>query len=736
MAGDNVKIRFSFEGAAEIKKSFDTISKSAKSAFASVQKYGRDVGRAYDGARASAARLGNSLATTARRITSIFAVAIAGATAASAALYKLAADTANQADEQIKSAQGAGLSVEQWGRLTHALEQAGVKGEQVATTLGKIATASQDAKEQADADIESRLDGEKKLAKLQAKHARLAAGPSSKKNQTNLKKLEKEIKKTESALAKLEEGNGDVYERLGVSLLNDDGSMRGTQDVLFDIADKFEQMPDGVEKTAAAVDLFGQRIGLQMIPLLNQGRAGILKLGDEAEALGIVFTEEQAKSAEAFNDNLDTLKKSIIGFRNYVGNYFIPLFAEAFSTIKDRIMDSAPEIAAWIDKLMVPAADILSDIVSLISGRQIGPGFVSDVVVGFFQLKSSAEELFVTLKTQFAAVRDEFLIPLRETVQEILTVFSDLLAKFGVDIPPERLGIYIAAAKVLGIFSVLTSAIGLAVSSLKLLFVAAGPVFTLLVSTASVLSKVLLAAAGLVSLPVVVAAAVIAALAAVWIFRDEVLAFLTSLGELIGSAFNLAVDLILLAIYGLLVAIGGIGDALKSALATGAEAAWSSIVWLWDRFKEFVEWIATAPARALGALGNLFGAGGKPAGGDVPGYAGGGSVRGPGTGTSDSILARLSDGEYVIRSAAVRRFGSAFFDRLNAGMLPAFAAGGFVGSSVSMEPAGGGARDNLTLVIDGEEYGAQASSATLSDMNRGLRKNSRVRAHRKPGWSK
>lgn len=47
-----------------------------------------------------------------------------------------------------------------------------------------------------------------------------------------------------------------------------------------------------------------------------------------------------------------------------------------------------------------------------------------------------------------------------------------------------------------------------------------------------------------------------------------------------------------------------------------------------------------------------------------PGYASGGWIRGPGSGTSDSILARLSNGEYVIRAAAVSHYGPALLNQL------------------------------------------------------------------------
>lgn len=68
------------------------------------------------------------------------------------------------------------------------------------------------------------------------------------------------------------------------------------------------------------------------------------------------------------------------------------------------------------------------------------------------------------------------------------------------------------------------------------------------------------------------------------------------------------------------------------------------------------------------------------------GKADGGSVIGPGTGTSDSILARLSNGEHVWTAREVLAAGGhGRLERMRAaaiaGTLPAFAAGGAVGSA-------------------------------------------------------
>lgn len=60
--------------------------------------------------------------------------------------------------------------------------------------------------------------------------------------------------------------------------------------------------------------------------------------------------------------------------------------------------------------------------------------------------------------------------------------------------------------------------------------------------------------------------------------------------------------------------------------------------------------------------------------------ANGGYISGPGTGTSDSIPARLSNGEYVIRQSSVARYGTGFLNQVNEGRYQRYADGGLVGA--------------------------------------------------------
>lgn len=79
----------------------------------------------------------------------------------------------------------------------------------------------------------------------------------------------------------------------------------------------------------------------------------------------------------------------------------------------------------------------------------------------------------------------------------------------------------------------------------------------------------------------------------------------------------------------------------------------------------------------------------------------GGLITGPGTGTSDSIPAMLSNGEYVINAAAVQRLGTAYLDTLNS---PHYAEGGQVGTPAMGATGSGGSVTLNVSAMDASSF--------------------------------
>lgn len=104
------------------------------------------------------------------------------------------------------------------------------------------------------------------------------------------------------------EEQAQAFHKLGVKVTDAQGKLRSADEVMADVAEKFGPggMPDGAQKTALAMQVFG-RAGARLIPMLNEGKEGIEELRKEAQELGLVMGEDSTKTAEELGDNLERL---------------------------------------------------------------------------------------------------------------------------------------------------------------------------------------------------------------------------------------------------------------------------------------------------------------------------------------------------------------------------------------------------------------------------------------------
>ena len=134
-------------------------------------------------------------------------------------------------------------------------------------------------------------------------------------------------------------GTGDAYEafeRLNVSFLNVDGSLRNNQDVFNDLIDALGQMEEGTERDALSMTLFGKS-AQDLNPLINAGSEAIRAYAQEAHDMGYVMSEEViAKNAEA-SDALERMKNAVTSAKNEIGSAFAPVIQKAATALTTLI---------------------------------------------------------------------------------------------------------------------------------------------------------------------------------------------------------------------------------------------------------------------------------------------------------------------------------------------------------------------------------------------------------------
>jgi len=122
----------------------------------------------------------------------------------------------------------------------------------------------------------------------------------------------------------------------------------------------------------------------------------------------------------------------------------------------------------------------------------------------------------------------------------------------------------------------------------------------------------------------------------------------------------------------------------------------------------------------------------------LPGYASGGKLRGPGTGTSDSILMWGSNGEFMQPASSVNYYGEAFMEAIRQRRIPKFAEGGSISQRAlpaipTMNPAlmaGPSFPDlgRLALELGGEQVNLYASPSDALNLQRIATKFGRTRS--------
>jgi hypothetical protein len=142
--------------------------------------------------------------------------------------------------------------------------------------------------------------------------------------------------------------------------------------------------------------------------------------------------------------------------------------------------------------------------------------------------------------------------------------------------------------------------------------------------------------------------------------------------------------------------------------------------------KSLIQWLPSAIAASISSYGIAAAVGAAAVTAILVArnnFADGGLVTGPGTGTSDSIPAWLSNGEYVMPAATVERLGVDEMRRIHYGR--GYASGGLVttgaSSSSRMSAAPAAARREPNIILVGDEEQARRHMLNSGDFDARVR---------------
>lgn len=151
---------------------------------------------------------------------------------------------------------------------------------------------------------------------------------------TSIEALESALVKQTKFLGDLQTGSKTAAATLSqLGLSAEDLAGQSGDEAFLSLAEAVSQVPDEVTRANLAMDVFGKG-ATELLPLLNQGAAGIAHLRQQARDLGIVMSDEDAAAAAEFGDLLDQLWSQLSAATNQVGAALVPALTEMLVTLQ------------------------------------------------------------------------------------------------------------------------------------------------------------------------------------------------------------------------------------------------------------------------------------------------------------------------------------------------------------------------------------------------------------------
>lgn len=187
------------------------------------------------------------------------------------------------------------------------------------------------------------------------------------------------LTKTMGQAAKGSATASEAFEKLGISITNEDGSLRDSDEVFQEAIGALGEMGNETERNALAMDLFGKSAS-DLNPLIEDGGETYKRVSETMKKYGLDFVDEETlNKANEFNDQIDTIKSvGVMAFMSLGAS-----LAGVLEPVLEKVVDLVGKFAKWI-------AGVNPVIVAVVGGVGLLVAAIAPALLLFGALASAA----------------------------------------------------------------------------------------------------------------------------------------------------------------------------------------------------------------------------------------------------------------------------------------------------------------------------------------------------------
>lgn len=171
--------------------------------------------------------------------------------------------------------------------------------------------------------------------------------------------MEKAVGRLNQRMGEAAAGNekySTALSTLGVDMKGVKDGTVSTEDAMTQSVKALSEMTNEQEKAALASELFGTKLGRELMPALQDGSLSLEDAAKKAEELGIVIDNDTLQSAEKFNDTWDDLTRATQAFGKKALGAVMPFF----QGVMDFALDKLPAVQQFMSNAFEKVGSVVS----------------------------------------------------------------------------------------------------------------------------------------------------------------------------------------------------------------------------------------------------------------------------------------------------------------------------------------------------------------------------------------
>ena len=195
-----------------------------------------------------------------------------------------------------------------------------------------------------------------------------------------------------SKMIKQVSSGNKAFAKLGVTLTDNDGNLRSSTEIWYETLEALGQVGNETERDALSMEIFGKS-AMDLAGIVDDGGEALKSLGNEAQDLGLIMSQDMVDDANEMQDAIDKMKGRVSQAFLKMGS----TLAKSLVPMMEKLLESITQVVQWFSEMdgttqtvilvvlgliaaISPLAGIISKITGIVSGLSAAFAFFTSPV--------------------------------------------------------------------------------------------------------------------------------------------------------------------------------------------------------------------------------------------------------------------------------------------------------------------------------------------------------------------